>query len=519
MSSAPQKAWRGAAIVAAVAAAAALLRLPMFATIVQGAASPKLLWYDEAYAIFIAGRGFFEAVRLAGADTTPALFVALLHFWMRFAGGGTTALAAFPFLWSVAAIPIAYLLAKECAGERAGIVAAVLVAADPLHAAFATEIRVYSLLACAAALSLLFLARYARTGRAADLAAWTAASLAGFYGSYTFLLLFIPEAAFATARARRKPAELRRLAWAAAALAAGYLPQILLYRRWSDFFAVPGAPSSFFVRGFGHGGVVAFFTYFSSMAFGPAAFYPSTVPGSVASFAAGIAVAAGLAWAAVRAWKEPRARLLVGCVFGGILLAMAGRFIFAPRYYLEFVIPAAVLAAAAIAGLKRPWAVAAPLALALAVVALGVNRVPAPEAYKYYGKDFAAAVAAQAEPGDLVLVDHFTDMLFRRYPPGETETALFFPKQGANVTALDDRFRWVDYDLISDADTSTLETLTAGRRRVWTVDYEPQRSSLQDPSGFKRRWLDAHFSLSAAKEFPAGAPEGFQKVVLLLYER
>lgn len=510
---------RAAAAVAFIAAGGALLRLPMFATVVQGTASSKLLWYDEAYAIFIAGRGFLEAFRLSGADTTPGLFVVLLHAWMAVAGDATAALAAFPFLWSVAGIAAAYLLGKELGGVRAGIIAALLVAADPLHVAFATEIRTYSLLFAVAALSLLFLSRYARTGRIADLAAWAAASLAGFYASYTFLLLFIPQAAFAALQARRKPAELRRLALAAAALAAGYLPQILLYRRWGDFFAAPGAPSSFFVRGFGHGGATAFFTYFSSMAFGPSAFYPSTVAGGIASFAVGVAVAAALAWAAARAWKEPRTRLLAACVFGGILLAMAGRFIFAPRYYLAFVAPAAALAAAAIAGMKRPWAVAAPLVLALAVVSLGADRVPAPDAYKYYGKDFADTIAADAAPGDLVLADHFTDMLFRRYRPGRAEVALFFPKEGKNVTDLAERFRWVDYDLISEADFPTLEALTAGRSRVWTVDYEPQRSSLQDPAGIKRRWLDAHFTLAEAKEFPAGTPDGFQKVVLLLYQR
>jgi hypothetical protein len=519
MSANAQAVRRTAALVILATAAGALLRLPMFMTSVLGSVSPKLLWYDEAYAIFIAGRGFFEAVRLSGADTTPALFVALLSFWLRIAGGATTAVAAFPFLWSIAAIPLAYLLGREFGGAKAGLLAAALVAADPLQVAFATEIRVYSLLSCLAALSVLFLARHVRSGRGGDGLAWVAASLAGFYASYTFLLVFVPEAAYAVWLTRRDRAGLRRLAWYAAALAAGYLPQILLYRRWGDFFSVPGAPSSFFVRGFGHGGVTAFFAYFSSMAFGPAAFYPATVAGGIVSLAAGVAAAAGLSWAAVRTWKDRRARLLAACVFGGICMAMAGRFVFAPRYYLAFVIPAAALAANALSGPKRPWAVAAPIVAALAIVSLGANRVPAPEAYKYYGRDFAQTIATESRPGDIVLADHFTDMLFRRYPPGDAEVALFFPMRGKNVTSLDERFRWVDYDFESEADEPTLAALTGRAERVWTVDYEPRGSSLQDPAGLKRRWLDAHFTLAEAVEFPADVPDGFQKVVLLLYAR
>ena len=508
------------AITALVTAFGVLMRLPMFRTVVLGTSSPKILWYDEAYAAFIAGRGFTEAVRLSGADTTPALFVALLSGWVRLFGDAAATLAAFPFLWSVAAIPVMYLLGAELGGRRAGIIAALLVAVDPLHVVYATEVRTYSVLFFVSALSLLFLARHARTGRLADGLGWTFSALAGFYASYTFLLLFLPQAVFAAwPTGKRLAAAKRYLPLFAALLVAGYLPQILLYRRWGDFVAVHGAPTSFFLRGFGHGDATTFLTFFSSLAFGPHAFYPATLFGGLASFVAGTAVAAGLAYAAYRARSDERARLMAGCVFGGILLAMAGRFIFAPRYYLEFLAPAAALAAIGAVGVKRPWLVFAPIACVLGIAALAANRVPAAEAHKYYGQDFAATIAREAQPDDLVLADHFSDMLFRLYRPGNVETALFFPMDGRNVTAIDERFRWVDYDLISEADASTLEMLTAGRRRVWTVDYQPQSTSLQDPSGLKRRWLDEHFTLAETKAFPSGEASGTQKTLLLLYER
>ncbi|HTM68085.1 MAG TPA: glycosyltransferase family 39 protein [Candidatus Binatia bacterium] len=510
--------------VACVAAAAALLRLPMFVTVVLGVPSPKLLWYDESYAIFMAGRGFFEAVRLSGADTTPALFVALLSLWMKAAGTATAALASFPYLWSVAAVPVMYLLGHELGGRgakgrTAGLLAALIVAADALHVSYATEVRTYSLLFFFAALSLLFLSRHERTRDRRDGLAWTLACLAGFYASYTFLLLFIPQAAFAAWGARRSRAERLALAGRALILAAGYLPQVLLYRRWSDLFPVPGAPASFFSRGFGHGGLVTFFTYFSSMGLGPAAFYPLTARALFATLAAGAAIAAALAFAARATWKEPRLRLMAACVFGGIALAMAGRFIFAPRYYLAFVAPAAALAACALASLRRPWAAAVPLIVALGVASLASNEVPAAEAYKYYAPDFAATLSAEAKPGDLALVDHYTEMLFRRYPPAGVETAMFFPKDGANVTDPAERLRWFDYDLMNEGDYATLEKLTAGRARVWTIDYFPQRTSLQDPAGLKRRWFDAHFRLAEEREFPPEAPDGAQRMLLLLYER
>lgn len=510
---------------ACITAAAALLRLPMFATVVLGAASPKLLWYDEAYAVFLAARGPLEAIRLSGADTTPALFTALLSLWMKLAGQATTALALFPYLWSVAAVPVAYLLGVELGGRgrrgrTAGLIAALLVAANPLHAAFATEVRVYSLLFFITALSLLFLSRYSRTREARDGILWIAASLAGFYASYTFLLVFLPQAVFAVLDARRAPRkEKARLAAWAALLVLGYLPQVLLYRRWSDFFPQPGMPASFFSRGFGHGGMTAFLAYFSSMTLGPAAFYPATVSGAISAAAVGGAVALSLVLAVRLVRDDRRLMLMAGCVFGGIALAMAGRFIFAPRYYLAFAAPAIALVACAFARTKRPWAFALPLIAALATLSLIANRVPPAEAYKYYAKDFAAAISAEAQPGDLVLADHYTEMLFRRYPPAGADVALFFPMHGRNVTDVDERFRWFDYDLMSEADYPTLASLTEGRTRVWTIDYLPQRTSLQDPKGLKRRWFDERFDLAEVREFPADAPGDLQKVVLLLYVR
>lgn len=509
----------GTAWAAAITAVAAVVRLQMLQSVLPDSTVPKTLWYDEAYAVFLAGRGPLEAFLLSGSDTTPALFNVMLSVWVHAFGDGTPALIALPFVLSVLGVWLTWLLGKEAGGAKAGLAAAAIVALVPLHVAYASEIRAYALSFCLSAASFLFLLRHGRTNARADLAAWIVFALAGLYASYAFLLVFLPQAAYFAWRSRSASRDRIRLAAVALAFVVGYLPQVLLYRRWSDFFAIDGAPSSFFSRGFRHGGFDSFLTYFATLGFGPGAFYPVSVLGSVFVMLGGAAVAVGLAWAAWQSRERRESHLLAAGAFGAVIAAIVIGFVFAPRYYVAALAPAAALAGLGIARASRPGFIGAMIVLALLPFGLGANRPPVADAFKYYGPRFAGVIAAGAEPGDLVLADHFTDMLFRRYPPGGAEVALFFPMRGKNVSDVAERFRWVDYDFMSEADYPTLEALTAGRDRLWVVDYLPQRSAIQDPQGLKRRWIESRFRLVGEEPFPSSAPSNVQRAVLLLYER
>ncbi len=507
------------ALLAGILVAAAAVRLPMFWTSIGGLTTAKIVWYDEAYSIFFASRGLIDAVRLSGYDSTPGLFVALLSAWMKIFGGSIPALAAMSFAFSLLGVWLVWRLGRGFFGDRAGLLAAGLAALDPLHVKFATEIRGYSLLFCLAALSLICLRRFAVRQDAKSGAAWIAVSVLGLYGHVTFGVFLLLENLFLLERrAAGRFRAVRTWLWCLAAGAAGCLPMLLIFRRWHDFFVHAGG-SSFFSRAFGHGGVLASLTFFSSILFGERRFYPASLAGGLLSVALGAAAAAGLGFAAYRLRRDEGARLLGIVLFGGAVLFPLIGLVYDPRYYLVYAVPAAALAAGALVRLparRFPAAVIAGILILAAPVVEAWSVTPA-LAFKYYAPSFAAAIRAEAGPGDLLLLDHFTDILFRRYDPGAVPSAIYFPDQGRNVTDIYERFRLFDYDLITDADLPTLERLTAGAGRVWTVDYSPQRTSIQDPGGLKRGWLDRHFVLDKVWEFPPS--DGRQSTQLLLYSR
>ncbi len=515
--------------VAAVMAAAVFVRLPLFLTNIGGSISGKVLWYDEAYSAYFASRGLADAIRLSGYDTTPGLFVALLHFWMRLFGTGTPALALFSVLLSAAGVLLVYFLGKEYFGRRAGVLAALAAALSPLHLKFATEVRAYNLLFCLAVLSLIFLRRFLERRRRADGAGWIVFSVLGLYAHYTYLFFFILQNLFVACRLGRDRVARRTWLLLLGAGAAACLPLPLLFRRWADLGPGSAAGTPYLQRAFGHGSLLSVPEYFAAVFFGERAFYPSSWFTAVIALGCGAAAAAGCGWIVWRLWSAPRrpeekvsAALLGWLVFGGIAIFMIAGLIYDPKYYLVYAAPAAALAGAWLAR-WRGWHLGAAivaLTLVMFMPVTGAWEVTPDLAFRYYAPAFAAAVEERERPGDLLLLDHYTDILFRRYYGGHADVAVFFPRNGANVADMYERFRYFDYDLMTAGDLGTLQRLAAGRVRIWTVDYYPQSASLQDPGGLKRRWLSENYLLRAALEFPAGDedPER-QRTLLLLYEK
>ncbi len=408
--------------------AGALLRAPAWFTVIGQNAYSKILWYDEAYSAFFASRPLLETIRLSGNDTTPGLFAVLLSFWSRIFGDGVGALAAFPFLLSLAGIVCVFFLGRELFDSRTGVAAALLLALNPLHVKYATEIRAYNLLACLAALSLLFAWRYLCDRRAADAAAWGAIAVLGMYTHYVFAALLAVEAVFmGAAFATESRRELKRFVRVLGGIGLAFVPQMLLFRRWGDFFASVGATSNL-VRGYGHGGLLTIPTFFSTLAFGQEQSHPMTPAGLWFSTVAGVIIMIGILAYILRARRELATRYLVFVLFVGIAALMAGKLLYSPRYFLVFAPAFAVLAGRMLSGL-RPAAFLTAFAICAAALGAPLWRsyaVHPAYAFTYYAPAFADRIAEQAEPGDLVLADHYTDILFRRYYRGPAPVVAFF---------------------------------------------------------------------------------------------
>jgi uncharacterized membrane protein len=122
--------------------------------------------------------GFWHAMDAVGfSESAPPLYYALAWLWTQVTGTGEVGLRSFSALAGVATVPIVYLLAAELTtpptglkrpyigrfrpvgGSRTGIVAAALVAVNPMLVWYSQEARAYSLLVLLTSLSLLYFVR------------------------------------------------------------------------------------------------------------------------------------------------------------------------------------------------------------------------------------------------------------------------------------------------------------------------------------------------------------------------
>src|SRR4051794_30465505 len=138
---------------------------------------------------------FWQAMEAVGSsESAPPLYYALAWLWTQATGTGELGLRSLSALVGVATIPVAYWLATALTtpptGPKAvyistlgpvrrggaGVVAAALVAVNPMLVWYSQEARAYSLFALLTALSLLFFVRALDRGGRRDSLAWGIAS-------------------------------------------------------------------------------------------------------------------------------------------------------------------------------------------------------------------------------------------------------------------------------------------------------------------------------------------------------
>jgi mannosyltransferase len=121
--------------------------------------------------------GFWHAMSAVGfSESAPPLYYALAWLWTQLTGTGEFGLRSISALAGVATVPVAYLVAVELRGRRAGIAAAALIAVNPMLLWYSQEARAYALFALLTSVSLLYFVRALDRGRRRDLTAWGIAS-------------------------------------------------------------------------------------------------------------------------------------------------------------------------------------------------------------------------------------------------------------------------------------------------------------------------------------------------------
>lgn len=164
--------------------------------------------HDEAItALRVLPGGFgdmLHSVRVS--ESNPPLYYSLAWAWAKAFGSGEIGLRSLSALVGAATVPVGYLIGRQLASRRAGLVLAALIAVNPMLIWYSQEARSYALLAFFGALSLLFFARALETRRGRDLALWAAASALALCSHYFAVFAVAIEAVWllVALRARRR---------------------------------------------------------------------------------------------------------------------------------------------------------------------------------------------------------------------------------------------------------------------------------------------------------------------------
>jgi len=103
------------------------------------------LWLDEALSVNIAHLPIGEIPAALRQDGHPPLYYLLLHVWMAVFGTGDLAVRSLSGLFSLAALPLAWIIGRRRGGSLLAWVTVGVLAMAPFALRYATETRMYSM--------------------------------------------------------------------------------------------------------------------------------------------------------------------------------------------------------------------------------------------------------------------------------------------------------------------------------------------------------------------------------------
>jgi mannosyltransferase len=190
-------------------------------------------WYDEAVTVDLVRHPLTAMLReIPHTESTPPLYYVLAWGWSRVAGTGEFGLRALSALAGTLTVPLVYDAGARLASRRSGLIAAALVAFNPLLIWYGQEARAYALVTLLAAGSFALFARLLRAPRPGWrlFAAWTVVSALALVTHYFAAFLIGGEAIALLVAVRTKRRDLLRVGVAVAGVVAvglGLLPLLL----------------------------------------------------------------------------------------------------------------------------------------------------------------------------------------------------------------------------------------------------------------------------------------------------
>ncbi|HUR93164.1 MAG TPA: glycosyltransferase family 39 protein [Gemmatimonadales bacterium] len=182
------------------------------------------------------------------SDTSPPLYYLVLSAWTRAAGTTDFALHALSAAFSLATLPLLWLLGLRLGGPRAATIACVLFAVAPVSLYYSVEARMYAMIWFCSTLTAWLSLRLHDRGGIVTLALWVLGTTAGFLTHYFFTFVWAACVVWLALRPGRCPR-----AWLAGAVAVALLAITPWYLRlpaslaqwritghWLDGLPAPG---------------------------------------------------------------------------------------------------------------------------------------------------------------------------------------------------------------------------------------------------------------------------------------
>jgi uncharacterized membrane protein len=190
----------------------------------------KSLWLDEAFSVILAQRSVGEVLRqIVLTDTHPPLYYLALHAWVAL-GASEAVVRSLSALWSIASIPLMYLVGKALYDDRrAGLLAAGILAFSPFQIWYAQEARMYAMLTFLVLASAYFFIRALRRNAWMDWLGFVLATVLALYTDNGGVWYVIAIGLFFLASLRRFRDRAPRWFASQFAIAVLYLP-------WIPFF-------------------------------------------------------------------------------------------------------------------------------------------------------------------------------------------------------------------------------------------------------------------------------------------
>jgi len=449
------------------------------------------LWLDEALTVNIAKLALGDIPAALGHDGAPPLYYWVLHVWMVAFGDGDLAVRALSGLASVATLPVVWLVGRRLGGRRAAWGAAIVLAVNPFAIRYATETRMYALVALEVALGLLAAVRALERPRPARLAWLAATAAAVLYTHYWGIYLLAAGGMVLAVRAwRATPGWRERFVTPEGRMLAALAIGVAAWAPWIPTFLTQAAHTGTpWATPVGPSALISVLGEFGG---------GSSDGAKVLSLLLAVLVLLGLSGRPVhgrlveldlrgRPVARPLFALFLGCPAIAVVVGLVTGTAFVARYtsvVLPFFAVLAGLGVAALPDRRRSAALVGAVGL-IGLSLAGQNALR----NRTQAGELASYVAAASQPGDVVAFcpDQLGPSTLRLL--GERIPAVGFPR------ALDPRFvDWYDYADVNRATSPAAFAKVVDQRagaghEVWLVSSHGYRTAVKSCTELEVRLL------------------------------